>query len=300
MPLQEALIRLVPKVRPRFHHEALAFRDAAAPPVFRPLAGSLALSLVVDFPDCELDVGPRELEAWGADFDVLLQRARANLLLRGGEERFKAVRPGLFRSTWEDGLDGSRILLPGVLQGLPLRGRPVAVAPDRDTLLVAGSEDPQALAWLLEGALDFVGQDPRSVNACPVRWTGYQWEPWEAVAEHPAAPLLVRALRRRLLEEYASQKALLDRRHARMGRDVIVAPFLLERDCAGAVTSRTYLAPEAGEGWLPEADLVGLPAGPGETAGHWVPWPELRDRLGSRLQPLGLFPERYRLEAMTA
>jgi hypothetical protein len=239
-------------------------------------------------------VGPRELEAWGADFDVLLQRARTNLLLRGAGEGFKAVCPGLYRSTWEDGLDGSRMLLPGVLSTLPLQGRPVAVVPDRDTLLVAGSEDPRALARLLEGALDFVGQDPRSVNACPVKWDGFRWDPWEPGPDHSAAPLLARARRRRLLEEYAGQKALLDRRHAQVGMDVLVAPFLLEKGPSGAVSSRTYLTPGAGEGWLPVADQVGLPGG-GEDRTRWVPWSEFRQRLGCRLQPLGLFPERYRL-----
>jgi len=218
LPLEEALPRLVPKVRPRFHYEALALRQGAACPEFRPMAGSFALSLVVDAPDWELDVTARELQAWNADFDILLQRARANLLLRGGEERFRPLRPGLFRSNWQDGLDGSRILLPGVLKSLRLQGEPVVVLPDADTLLVAGSEDPQALAWSMEGALEFQGS--RSLNGCPLQLRHFQWEPWEAGAGHPAGTLLARVRHRRLLEEYAHQKTLLDRLH---GEAVAVA-----------------------------------------------------------------------------
>lgn len=297
LSLEEALPRLVPKVRPRFHYEARALGAGADCPLFRPLAGSFALSLMVDFPDCEVDVTARELEAWGADFDALLQKGRSNLLLRGGEERFREVRPGLFRSTWQDGLDGSRVLLPALLKALPLRGEPVAVMPGRDILLVAGSEDPRGLAWGLEGALECVGTAPPSMNGCPLRLRGFQWEPWEPPPGHPAAPLLARVRRRRLLEEYARQKTLLDRLHGRTG--LSVAPFHLGPGPNGAVTSSTFLPRGAEEGWLPEADRVGLMGGAGRhRTCHWVPWDVARARLGNLLEPLGLFPERYRVRAV--
>ena len=178
LSLQEALPRLVPKVRPRLRYEALGVGGGG--PVFQPLAGTLAFSLVVDCPNGEQDVGARELQAWGADFDVLLQRARTNLLRRGGEECFREVGRGLYRSTWEDNLDGSRVLLPGVLKRLPLRGDPVVVLPSRDTLLVAGSEDPGGLELLLGAAVAFLREDSRFLNGCPLRLRNFQWEPWVA------------------------------------------------------------------------------------------------------------------------
>ena len=298
LTLEEALPLLVPKVRPRFTYEALALERGRACPVFRPLAGTFAHSLAVDCPDWELDLSAGELERWGADFDVLLQRARTNLLLRGGEECFRQVRPGLFRSSWQDKLDGSRALLPGMLRGLPLRGDPVVVLPNRDTLLVAGAEDSQALGWMLEGALEFVREDPNSLNGCPLRWSGYQWEAWEARAGHPAAALLERVRRRRLLEEYTRQKTLLDRLHDRTGQSVSVAPFQLRRNASGVMGSCTFLPQGAEEGWLPEADRVGLMGGsPGFPTCHWVAWDVARQRLGNLLEPMGLFPERYRVKA---
>ncbi|WP_306598141.1 hypothetical protein [Geothrix sp. 21YS21S-2] len=298
LTLDEALPRLLPKVRPRFLHETLALRPGAAPPEFRPLAGIFATSLVVDFPDCELDVGPKQLASWGADYDALLQRARTNLLQRGGGERFLQVRPGLFRSTWRDALDGSRILLPGMLKGLDLPGEPVVVLPDRDTLLVAGSEDPRALGWLLEFALDVLGGTPRWMNSCPLRLAHFQWEPWDGGPDHPAAPLLARLRRRRLTEEYAGQKILLDRLH---GREVSVAPLLVTETPSGAVLSSTFLPGTSEEAWLPEADRVGrLDVGGSHRACQWFPWDTARARLGSLLEPMGIFPERYRIRAMPA
>jgi hypothetical protein len=293
LTLEAALPRLLPKVRPRFHYEALALRHGHPCPQFQPLAGIFATSLVLDFPEGELDLGAAQLRAWNADFAILLQRARANLLLRGGLEGFREVRPGLFRSTWQDNLDGSRVLLPGLLKGLPLRGDPVVVLPNRDTLLVAGSRDPRALGLILEAGLEFVREDPRALNGCPLRLRDFHWSPWEPGQDHPAAALLAQARRRRLLEEYAQQKTLLDRLHGQAGRDVRVLPFQLEQDPCGTVASCTVWSPEGGEGWLPEADRVALPAGPGPRL--WMPWSTVQERLGQLLEPLGLFPERYRL-----
>jgi hypothetical protein len=292
MSLAEALPALVPKVRPRFHYEALALRQVLACPLFQPLAGLFALSLVADFPEGELDVGPRELAAWGADFDILLQRARSNLLLRGDPDGFREVCPGLFRSTWRDGLDGSRVLLPGLLKRLSLQGDPVVVLANPDTLLVAGADDPAGLDRLLQAGLEFLQEDRQARNACPLRLRNFCWETWEAPAEHPAAPLLARIRRRRLLEEYSWQKNLLDGRNG-CDSPVTVAPLELDRSPNGKVTSLTRWQQGVAEGWLPEADRVGLV---GDQGCIWLSWAQARRHLGHLLEPLGMFPERYRFK----
>jgi len=104
--------------------------------------------------------------------------------------------------------------------------------------------------------------------------------------------------RRRLLEEYTRQKTLLDRLHDRTGQSVSVAPFQLRRNASGVMGSCTFLPQGAEEGWLPEADRVGLMGGsPGFPTCHWVAWDVARQRLGNLLEPMGLFPERYRVKA---
>jgi hypothetical protein len=295
IPLAEALPWLVPKVRPRFVYEAQSLRTGRPGPVFTPLAGIFAMSLVVDLPDVEIDVGAAELAAWNADFDRLLQKARRNLLARGAEEEFEQLGPGRFRSTWRDNLDGSRMLLPGVLQRLPLQGDPVVLLPNRDTLLVVGSEDPEGLDWALRGALEFLDEDPRSLNGCPLRLRNYQWEPFQPREE---MALLGRILKRRLLTEYGHQKALLDRRHGVQGKAITLAPFQVEKTASGKAASFTIWSPAMGEAWLPEADQVRLAWEWGREPGRaWVPWAKVQHRLSHLLEPVGLFPERYRFKA---
>ncbi len=295
--LEQALPWVLPKVRPRFLYEAVHLRAGTPGPEFRPLAGILAVSLVLDLPDRELDVGAAELAAWNVDFDRLMQRARSNLLARGGEEGFQQEGPGRYRSTWRDNLDGSRMLLPGILQRLRLEGDPVVLLPDRDTLMVVGSEEPYALRLALEAALACLDEAPGSLNGCPLRLRHYQWEPFRPLREHPARPLLTQMERRRLMEEYASQKALLDLRHGAAGQAITVAPLRLALTPAGEPASFTVWSPAMGEAWLPQADQVRLDWELGGERGRaWVPWTRAQERLGPLLEPVGLFPERYRFK----
>jgi hypothetical protein len=292
--LPEALPWLVPKVQPRFAYEALALRTGKPGPAFRALAGCFAVSLVVDLPDQELEVGEAELIRWNADFDRLMQKARSNLLARGGAEGFQRMGPGRYRSTWQDNLDGSRMLLPGVLRQLRLEGEPVVLLPNRDTLLVVGSDDPPSLRWALEGAMEFLNEDPRSLNGCPLRLRNYQWESFHAPTEPSIRPLLGRIEQRRLKDEYNHQKVLLDRRHGSLGKDITVAPFHLEKTPAGHTASFTVWSQAMGEAWLPEADRVRLDL---DAVQAWVPWAAVQRQLSHLLEPVGLFPERYRFKA---
>jgi len=211
--LAEVLPWMVPKVLPCFEYEAYTLATGRPAPVFRPLAGPFAVSLAVELPNQDLEVGAAELRAWDADFDRLLQTARRNLLARGGGG-FQAAGPGRHCAVWRDGLGGGRLLLPGLLEGLALAGDPVALLPTRDTLLVAGSQDPESLRWALEGALRALDSDPRPLNACPLRLRGFRWEPFQVPEGHPAAGLLDRIERRRIRDERARRDSLQGRRPA--------------------------------------------------------------------------------------
>jgi len=189
LPLAEALPRLYPKVRTRLQLERYSRGGGRPVPVWRPLAGNLRVSLVLDLPSRDLDLEAGHVEAWGVDFERLLQQARANLVVRSGDGRFHATGQGCFRSTWQDDLDGSRILLPYLLRALPVKGDPVALLPRRDLLLVAGAGDPEGLVWGLGAVLQCLdlGAD---AAATPLRFHHHRWAPLDLPGDHPAADLL--------------------------------------------------------------------------------------------------------------
>jgi hypothetical protein len=202
--LAEALPCLYPKVRTRLQLERYTHRGGRPAPVWQPLAGNLGVSLVLDLPHRDLDLEPGHLEAWGVDFERLLQQARANLVVRSGDGRFHAAGQGCFRSTWQDDLDGSRILLPNLLRALPVKGDPVVLLPRRDLLLVAGAGDPQGLVWGLGAVLQCLDQDAAGAIATPLRFHHHRWEPMDLPGDHPAADLLAALAAFRHREEQAA------------------------------------------------------------------------------------------------
>ena len=208
LALADALPWLLPKVRPASAYPAYARSTGKPVPEFRPLSGELAVSLVVDTPNQDLDLDAAQLRAWNADFDDLLLQARGNLLARSGERGFEEVRGGCYRSTWRDNLDGSRILLPGLLGGLRLQGDPVVLLPNRDTLLVVGSEDPEGLRWAMRAALLHLDDDGCPMSACPLRLANYHWEPFQVPETHPIGAMLGAAEGRRLRDERARRGPL--------------------------------------------------------------------------------------------
>ena len=298
VPLAMAMTRILPKVRPRFNYEVFGLRHGNRRPESRVLAGTFGQSLVVDFSEGELEVTSAHLQAWGMTFDVMMNQARRNLLTRGSEERFERSRHGFYRSTWADDLDGSRILLPGMLKGLRLEGDPVAFLPRKDVLLVAGSEDRQGLCMALEATLQLLDASPQSLNGCPLHLQGFQWVPLALAEDHPALPLLRKVLGRRLQEEYSHQKRLLDGQHQREGKQIGVAPLGMAANDQGRPSSLAHWTREMEGWWLPEADQLCLSWNNGQGQNSvWLPWALARRRLEPFLEPLGLFPERHRIRA---
>lgn len=188
--LAEALPCLYPKVRTRLQLARFAQEGVRPLPVSQPLAGNLLVTLVMDQHHQELDLTAEHLEAWEVDFDRLLQQARANLVRRSGDGLFHGVGQGCFKSTWQDDLDGSRILLPSLLRSLPVKGDPVALLPRRDLLLVAGAGDAEGLVWALGAMLQCLGGDALATNATPLRFRHARWEPLDLPGGHPASDLL--------------------------------------------------------------------------------------------------------------
>ncbi|MDQ3440436.1 MAG: hypothetical protein M3478_08825, partial [Planctomycetota bacterium] len=155
--LDEARPHLLPKVRERFYHEALALNLQLGGPSpdsipTRVVADELTVELVYDRPHSVSTISEKQLSEWGIAFDEALTVARDNLW-RISNEDFERVLPGLHVSRWHDTHDASRLFLHGLVWQLPVNGQHVAMVPNRNVLMVAGSDDPAALVAMAELAL---------------------------------------------------------------------------------------------------------------------------------------------------
>jgi hypothetical protein len=158
--------------------------------VSRPLCPGLSLDFVMDTPTTVNFLDRNALQRLGLSEDGLFERAMETLAKRTSGA-LAAVRPGLYRSTWQDDYDASRIMLPSVLEGLSLKGQPVAFVPDRSTLIVTGSEDAPNLleAFALVRLAQKGGARPVTLE--PLLLTSEGWTPWLPDQSSSArAPLL--------------------------------------------------------------------------------------------------------------
>jgi hypothetical protein len=149
------------RVLPRLVGNALLAevgRRAGQQPLYsRPLASDVILVFLLSEQQRRRYVDARELASWRQEPDRVMAAALDNLAARSGAARLLRVdaeQGTLIVARTEDGLDSSRVLLPGVRALLAAElGWPFAVAiPHRDALLACAVHDQASVSLLREHA----------------------------------------------------------------------------------------------------------------------------------------------------
>ena len=294
----DARQRLLPALRSRAEFafrnltaEAQGVAEASSQP-FALFGERIGIGLVLDSPGSMRVVRPADLEAWGARAAEAVQIATGNLRART-DPSFVAAGEGVWVSSWEDGHDATRLLLPDVVAGLAVHGRPVVVIPHRDRMIVTGEDDAAGLqraAAITGGALD----EPRAISAIPMVLEGTEWVELSLPDSHPATPAFQLAALRAITAEYDEQKELLDAVGESRNDEALVAPFHGTRDRAtGAWTSYTKWS-EGLPHLLPQAARVALLAD--DRVLGFVPWDDVVRFLGPSMVRTDDYPARFRVE----
>ncbi len=141
-----------------------------------PFGDGLKLGVVINFPDSMVYIGDPTLTRWKTDFATVSRIALGNLRQRSPRP-FQEVLPGLWESRFHDHHDEARILLVEEIEGLKLKGGAVAMIPNRDTLLLAGRDDAQALLALAYTAENAVAGVPSPISMTPLCLERHEWKP---------------------------------------------------------------------------------------------------------------------------
>jgi hypothetical protein len=295
---------LLPGVRARCYFEITRMKmkreeEAKLDWPFRVLADALGAGLVYDLPESMMQIQQHSLDRWQATFDEAFEVACHNLRAISQQE-LKEVAPGVWRSPWRDNYDPSRMLLTDYLRQHEVLGDPVVMVPNRDTLLLAGSRDAAALArlaTLAEEAFDH----PRSITGLAFRLKADdQWVPFLPDRDHPHYQQFQLLRIKSLGSEYSEQAEFLKEHNEKTGKDVFVASFsAVQQRETGEV--RSYCVWSEGiVSWLPATDDIYFFRPSGEKEGNIAgsaSWEQARTVLGDLMKPLGLYPERYEVEA---
>lgn len=294
---------LLPRVRDRSQYDRITMQlklQGMTPPAYayRVVAEHLALGLVHDMPESVAEMPKDQFEAWGVPLDEAFAIATENLD-RMSQRPFERIAPGVYVSPYRDNHDAGRLALTNRIRRLSVRGSPVAMVPNRDTLIVTGADDPgglELMAKITEAALE----EPRPISGIPVWLDDDTWRPFVPDEDHPMFVPFGRLRVMSLASDYSAQKQLLEALYAKTEEDdVVVASFtVLEHTESGHLSSYCKWTRDVAT-LLPHTDSIVLvdPDAPDEPAVTRVDWARAASVLGSRMEPAEMYPPRYRVNS---
>ncbi|EKU23896.1 DUF1444 domain-containing protein [Xanthomonas graminis] len=229
--------------------------DAPFAVVWREIAEDCVELLAIDRPDSTstLTQGPKD--AWGITFEQALAIAHDNLR-DATPERFVEVAAGIFQGGWQDAYDSSRVVLPDVLQRVPVKGRPVFMLPTRDCLLVVGDRDETAMAGMLELSLEAAAHG-RCISSLAFAYDDARRIVPFALPQPEHRRRQAHLQRMLDAPAYSLQKELLEKIHAANQADIFVASYRVfeENDGSGRQFSLATWTRDVDTS-LPKADRI--------------------------------------------
>lgn len=291
---EEVEDHILVRVRDRLYLEMMRLQAPEVRVVSEVLAEHFAVSLAVDSEHAVSEVTQDDLDRWGKTFDELVALGRRHLLDATDPPRFVELSKGLHRSAYQDVYDASRVLLPGVIRTLPVTGAPVVTLPNRNTLLVAGADDPAALRRLVAETDRILETEPRPQSGRCLVLDGTTWVPFM-----PSDPTVRAEFVARERIEHArtcnEHRALLLEQFERSGRDAFVPEVTVLRTPAGETFSYVAWVEGVDDAVMSEADCVTFVFGAAGDQFLRVPWQVVVTTLAHRLESLGGYPVRYQL-----
>lgn len=304
---------LLPVIRSRMYFESARLQAATSKKTlnapadfpFQILAGNLAVSLVYDLPNVMQSILGDQLQTWGVTLYEAIEAATENLKQMGSVQIVQLGK-GTYVSCSGDNYDASRLLLSGLLDQLEVKGDLIAMVPNRDLLIITGSEDLEGQESML--ALGFQSlQQPRPISTFALRREFGGFSVWLPDAASPHYKQFKELQQQTIGQEYVDQKDLLDQLHEACQEDVFVASYQLLEANSGNRTSFTVWS-KGIPTLLPEADAIVLAvfdSTPGDVPSEKakvaeslvVPWEAVRQQCSHLMTPTDYYPPRWKVES---
>ena len=200
---------------------------------------------------------------------------------------------GVYLSATGDNYDASRLLIKDAIRRFQVKGDHIAMIPNRENLIVAGSEDVKGLAGMVKLAAKAM-KEPRPISGIALRLDGDEWTPWMPAEDHPSYKAFQELQLQSFGQDYAQQKDTLDKLHEKNGEEVFVANFNAIKRPDGKVFSYATWT-ETANSLLPKTDTLVL--GRIGSEPQMVPWEKVVDVAGDLMAAVDIYPPRYRVRS---
>ncbi len=249
----------------------------------------LQLSLVYDLPESVRSISMEDLNRWEKTYWEARERAVENLA--EVEVVYARLGDDLYVTDTGDTYDGTRLIMLDFIRELEVPGRPLAMVPNRDTLIVTGTESIEGQEQMLAIAAMEMQHKPRPMVGSPlILAADNQWEDYQVPDVHPLSADYHELRMAWLGAEYEQQREMLARINEKQRNDIFVASYsMLEKDgrrFSYCVWGGEYIS------WLPETDLVALMETE-QSQPRLVRFAELKERCPHLLRELEYYPRRF-------
>jgi hypothetical protein len=299
---RDAACDILVTVRNRSYFSLLEMRNwISADPHFswpyQPLGEHLGIGLTYDLPEAMVMLQNLHLHDWGVSFYEVYERALGNLAEI--DATFSTIDDHSYVSATGDHYDASRMLLPELIQELKVVGDPVAMIPNRDRLLLTGSDDVAGIESVALIAQQLLAH-PRPLTGVAFVYRNEEWQTWLPHPDHPAYATLKSLGLQTLHQDYQEQTHLLGMWLSQTEPEARAAEFRLH----GAEAKQppiSYCVWQEGQTWLlPRSDRVCLlPAGKRThhplVEGLNCSWEQMERIAGDLLEEQEMYPVRYRV-----
>ena len=295
---EDARSDLLPVIRRRGTHECQLLEQQNGKMRAQPcqlLGEHFAVGVAYDWPECKTHMIEEQLSAWSVGLDKAIEVALDNLreMSRDGLEE---AAPGFWVSPWHDDYDDARILLPDLIEQCEVKGSHVAMLPHKNFLLVTGSEDVYGLDRMASLAQEFYA-GPRFLSGIPLI-LGDGWSPFELPEEHSLFRRYQSLRHLTMAMDYSWQAELLSDCYRQQGEDLFVASALTKPGCEWP----TIACWSAGvDTLLPKTAIISFQSFCLDEMRVIVhaaaEWDRVREVVGDLMEPVGLYPERYRVRS---
>lgn len=287
---------LLPVIRSRSHFELNELRGEveSGTPLswpFQIFGEHFGIGIVYDLPESMRSIPQANFDAWGVTFYEALEVARENLFQLPMQFIGPSSGEGVYLSAAGDSYDGSRLIFTDLIRKFEVKGDPIAMNPNRDNLIVTGSDDLDGLKAMLEMASDALKQ-PRPISGIALRLYGDEWQPWMPDVSHPLYKEFQQLQLHSFAQDSNEQKDLLDKRDAKTGDDVFVATFSIVQAPDGKMFSYAVWA-KGVDALLPKTDSIvfieekAMPV--------MVDWDKAILEFGDLMEPQDIYPPRWRV-----
>lgn len=290
--------RLYPMLRERVFYEFLKIQhlvEGSEQPKILPqiqVTDELVLDVVYDSPSFVRNLTSEEFSQWKVTVEDAAKIAVENLLQKSVGASFNSPAPGYFESAWQDSYDATRLILADLIRELKVKGEHVAMIPNRELLLVTGSEDSEGLLRMARAAKEALGK-PRAMTGFAYQLLEGKWTPFLPSQGDPAFRELRHLRIASLNHNYAQQKELLKCYYNKLGKEVSVAAYMaIEKRGTGEIMSICVWSKGAPT-LLPRAEYVGFVELENRKNTVIAPWDQVRNLLGHLMKPQEFYPERY-------